>query len=125
MSTAQSTRVEHVGREIERRRKALGMDVAPFAREAGVSRTTLAAIEAGTVDPRDKSLAKILRALDQLEDEGGVAPRSEAIETIEFTVEGDFGVKVTVRGPIRDRGELEQSVANIIRSIREGRDDQN
>jgi transcriptional regulator with XRE-family HTH domain len=101
------------------------MDVAPFAREAGVSRTTLAAIEAGTVDPRDKSLAKILRALDQLEDEGGVAPRSEAIETIEFTVEGDFGVKVTVKGPIRDRGELEQSVANIIRSIREGRDDQN
>jgi hypothetical protein len=44
------------------------------------------------------------------------------LEQIEFVVEGDFGVKVTVKGPITDRAALEASVANIIRSIREGSD---
>jgi hypothetical protein len=48
-----------------------------------------------------------------------VAPTSEP-GIVEFTVEGDFGVKVVVRGPIANVEDLEQSVARIVSSIREG-----
>lgn len=123
--------VESAGEEIQRRRKRLGIDRQPFAHEAGVSATTLRKIEEGKVDPRDKSLAKIHAALDHLELEGSlgkgappppVSPTGEPlVETIEFVVEGDFGVKVTVRGPITNREDLQAAATEIIRSIRAGR----
>lgn len=120
--------------QVRERRERLGMNVTDLAREAGISRDTLGDFEAGTKGFHAATLGKVMRALDAAEleafgasgqDVPAPTPGGATYETIEFVVEGDFGVKVTVKGPIRDRGELEQSVANIIRSIREGRDDQN
>lgn len=108
---------------VTERREQLGLTKSKLAALAGVDRETLAKIEDGqTVMPA--KLAQVLAALDRREHEYGMdttaAPTEEpTVEQISFTVAGDFGVTVTVKGPIGDRLELEASVANIIRSIRE------
>lgn len=81
----------------------------------GVSRSAATAAEHGT---GARGTYERLEAW-LTEHEGGRHSAPD-LEQIEFTVEGDFGVKVTVKGPIADRAELEASVANIIRSIRQG-----
>lgn len=109
------------GAEIIRRREAVGLDQAALAREAGVGRTTLHNIEAGG-SPRATTRLKLMRALEAAEAESGVvlaASQTPEVEMIEFQVEGDFGVKVTVRGPVADHETLRADVAEIIRSIRE------
>ena len=109
--------------KVAERRELLGLSRAKLAALAGVDRETLAKIEAGQPTTAAK-LSQVLAALDRREHEYGMDPQAvvaepSTVEQIEFTVEGDFGVKVTVKGPIADRTELEASVANIIRSIRE------
>lgn len=111
------------GEEIRRRREAAGLDIAELAREAEVSRTTLHSIEAGG-GARGSSYGKVLRALEAAEAENGgvqvVPSETPDVEMIEFQVEGDFGVKVVVRGPISSHETLRADVAEIIRSIRKG-----
>jgi transcriptional regulator with XRE-family HTH domain len=99
------------------------MDKKDLAERAGIDRGRLAKLEAGDPAVRQTTIGAVESALDRIERETGIhdAPTNgRQIEQIEFVVEGDFGVKVTVKGPITDRAALESSVANIIRSIREG-----
>jgi len=120
LDRAQSGVVGNEGEQLRARRKALGMDVAPLAKELGVNRQTLSAIEEGQ-GYRQKTLSKILSGLDRLEAEAGIVkPATRPMEAgmIEFEVSGDFGVKVVVRGPVSDAQALEASVTRIIHNIR-------
>jgi hypothetical protein len=45
------------------------------------------------------------------------------VEQMEVVVEGDLGVRVTVKGPITDREAIVDSVVKIMRSIRESSPD--
>lgn len=111
------------GTRVRQRRERLGMDKQDLANEAGVNRNTVAAIERGDSFNRT-TLAKIERALDQLEQEAGInAPPPAAAEAssdlIEYDISGDFGVHVVVKGPVRDAELLQRQVLGIIREIRE------
>jgi transcriptional regulator with XRE-family HTH domain len=125
LKRAQSADVADEGNRIRERRLRLGVPKLELARLADVDRGTLANIEAGG-HYRRESFQSVSDALSRLEEEAGVdaqplqvAPTSEP-GIVEFTVEGDFGVKVVVRGPIANVEDLEQSVARIVSSIREG-----
>ena len=116
--------VSEEGDRVRARRERLGMSKSDLAAEAKVNRNTLAAIEAGESFNRT-TLAKIERALTVLEEEAGIdspeprrAPGGE--DLIEFRLSGNFGVDVVVKGPIRDRAELEAAVAHLIREMRGG-----
>jgi transcriptional regulator with XRE-family HTH domain len=120
LDSAQSGVMGNEGEQLRARREALGMDVAPLAKELGVNRQTLTAIENGQ-GYRQKTLSKILNGLDRLEAEAGITkPATRPMEAgmIEFEVSGDFGVKVVVRGPVTDAQALEASVTRIIHNIR-------
>lgn len=123
LSKADSGLVSDIGDQVRARRERLGMDKVDLAREAGVSRDTLAAIEAG-LGFRHSSLAKIYKALEDAEAEAGydakplpLALVAEVDDVMEFRVEGNFGVSVVVRGPVRDAAQLEESVARLIRKM--------
>ena len=113
--------VSEEGNRVRERRERLGMSKSDLAAEAKVNRNTLAAIEAGDSFNRT-TLAKIERALDALEEEAGIGspePRQVGGEDlIEFRLSGNFGVDVVVKGPIKDRAELESAVAHLIREMR-------
>lgn len=70
-----------------------------------------------------RKLGKVLRALEEAEEESGVQlVPSEApdTETIEFEVEGLTGIKVVrARGPRADREQLREDVIAIIRAVSE------
>lgn len=109
------------GKRIRDRRSALGMSQEDLAREAGVNRDTVGAIENG-LGFRRSSLTKIEEALSRIEKEAGMdAPAvsgAEGSDLIEFDVTGDFGVHVVVKGPVRDAELLQRQVIGIIREIR-------
>jgi hypothetical protein len=46
-------------------------------------------------------------------------PRDIGEDYVEFTVEGNFGVRAVVRGPVRDMPELQKAVAELLRDMRE------
>lgn len=109
------------GARVRARRERLGMDKKQLAEEAGVSRDTVAAIEEGQ-SFRRSSLTKIERALEAAEVESGLEPPAaegshQHGDLIEFRVEPDGSF--IVRGPVRDRDELVQSVAELIRRARQ------
>lgn len=127
LADSASVTIEGVSEQIRRRRERLGLSKAKLAALAGVDRETLTKVEDG-FEITAMKLRQILEALDAREYEytmEGKTPvaRSEPpedAETIEFTVAGDFGVKVTVKGPIERHELLRADVAEIIRSIRAG-----
>lgn len=116
-SGAMTTTGETTGEAIARRRKAIGYDLAPFAVEAGVSRETLSKVERGA-GARDKTLAKIMRALERLEAETGLdVPQAPAADgrIVTFEARGVFGVaEVSVAGPVENAEELAQKFADLI-----------
>jgi transcriptional regulator with XRE-family HTH domain len=126
LKRAQSADVADEGNRIRERRLRLGVPKLELARLADVDRGTLANIEAGG-HYRRESFLSVSDALSRLEEEAGIdaPPPLQVAATsepgiVEFTVEGDFGVRVVVRGPIANVEDLEQSVARIVTSIREG-----
>lgn len=120
--SARMTTGEEAARVAERRER-LGLSRSKLAALAGVDRETLAKVEGGQEVTAAK-LRQILAVLDERERDYGLGPETQpaeqatSLETIEFVVEGDFGVKVTVRGPITNREDLQAAAAEIIRSIR-------
>lgn len=110
------------GQRIRERRERLGLDKKGLAEQAGVNRNTLAAIEGGESFNRT-SLAKIERALEELEQEAGInAPPATASsgdqDLVEFRVEGVLGVQaVVVRGPVKDVRAFEGSIARILKQV--------
>jgi transcriptional regulator with XRE-family HTH domain len=100
---------------IRDRRERLGMTIKDLAEEAQVDRGRLSALEAGASSPRPSTIGAVLRALERLEREMGLAGTSaDDYDTVEFEVAGNFGVRVVVKGPVRDRAELEESVLRLI-----------
>lgn len=112
---------ENVGARIAERREHLGMSVKALAERAGVDRGVLARIEAGG-NARTTSVRLIERALDELEHEFGMDVPSVVAQPVgdaddglvEFTVEGHFGVRAIVKGPIRNIDALKSAVADLI-----------
>ena len=121
LSREQSGDVSDDGERVKARRERLGMDKIDLAKEAGVSRDTLAAIEAGE-GFRRSSLTKIEKALDRLEEEVGIdAPPPRTTEEapgrfVEFTVNGLYGAEsVVLKGPVEDREALLEMVERLMR----------
>lgn len=117
--TPMSTRDNaEAGRNVQERRLRLAMTVKDLAARAGVDRGRVAALEAGDPGVRQTTIRAIEAALTEVEQLTGVNAE-DGLETIEFTIEGGAGVKVTVKGPVADREALRQDVSEIIRAMRE------
>lgn len=108
------------GGRIAERREQLGMSVKALAERAGIDRGVLTRIEKGQ-GARTTSVRLVERALDDLEHEMGVdlpsvvRPVGDPEEgLVEFTVEGHFGVRAVVKGPIRDIDKLQEAVSHLI-----------
>ena len=104
------------GASIAARRKGLGLSVKALAERAGVDRGRLAAIEDGAA-ARSSTIGAIEAALDRLEGEMS-GPYDDAGTTVTFRLAGNFGVDVTVQGPVANLTELEESVSRLIRDMR-------
>lgn len=120
---AESTLVTNQrGADIQRRLTALNLSDRDFERRTGVERKTLRrAIDEGD-RTRESTWRSIETALDRLEarfrGEPTVAPEPAETDLVSFELSGDFGVHVVVKGPVRDRVALEESVARLIREMR-------
>lgn len=111
---------EERGARIKARREAHGIRyITEFAERTGVSREAVTKAEAGQAS--EGTYQRLEAWLDAFDHEVGEDDPSPGVEQIEFVVEGDFGVKVTVRGPITSREDLQAAATEIIRSIRETR----
>lgn len=111
---------ERSGEEIKARRVALGMTVSALAREAKVDRTHLSEFEEGKRHPRDNWIGAVDSALSRIEEETGMdvpSRRDNDDDLVEFTIEGNFGVRAVVKGPVRDMAELKAAVADLIREM--------
>lgn len=108
------------GAVIRDRRMKLGLSVKALAGLAGVDRGRLAAIEDGA-QARSGTYGAIHAALDKLEAEmSGPYDPPAAIpdpsgRTVTFHVEGNFGIKATVQGPVENIEELRLQVQELIR----------
>lgn len=118
LDTEQSPLVMSDGAEVKRRRKRIGMTVEDLAAEADVSRDTLSDYEKGVRKPHPSTVRKVREALERIEHETGLDAPGRSGDIIEFEVSGDYGVRVVVRGPIRDADELQRSVAALVQQIR-------
>ena len=85
-------------------------------RESGVNRATIAAVESGDKNVRPASVKAISAALDRVETETS-GPYDDEPKTVTFRLQGNFGVDVTLQGPVDNLDELEASVARLIRSM--------
>ena len=102
------------GQAIKRRREAMGMSVAEMAERAGIDWETVSRAEEDA--SRGTTYAKLEKVLDDLEEEIG-GPPDQPDHTVEFLLEGNFGVRVRVKGPVADLPELERSVGRLIKQM--------
>lgn len=112
------------GAEIERRLADLGISDREFYAKTGIDRKTLNRAIKGVPGTRPSTYIAITAALDRLERmvHGEPAERPDA-DYVEFTVEGNFGVRAVVKGPVKDMDELQRAVARLVREMRqEGND---
>jgi len=93
------------------------MSLRQFSQHTGIARNTLSNVEDGAA--RRSSIRAVRAALERLEHEMGFdlpdaddAPND--LDLVEFQVAGNFGVRVVVKGPVRDRRELEETVMRLI-----------
>lgn len=112
------------GAEIQRRLDALGITDREFYAKTGIDRKTLRRAVAGEESTRPSTYIAIHAALDKLEAmvTGGDVSTPGA-DYVEFTVEGNFGVRAVVRGPVKDMAELQAAVSRLVREMRTAQDD--
>ena len=111
------------GAAIQRRLEALGISDRDWMQQTGIDiKTVHRAIreEPGT---RPSSYLAIESALATIEDRMAGKPTAAPADDpdaglVEFRLSGNFGVDVVVKGPIRDREALEESVARLLREMR-------
>lgn len=110
------------GDAIQQRLDSLGISDREFQEQTGIDRKTLRRAVAGQERVRVSTLAAIEAALDKIERSVRPAVRSlpaaEEEGYVEFTVEGNFGVRAIVKGPIKDMDELQSAVARLLREMR-------
>ena len=110
------------GQRIQARLDALGMTARQFQERTGISRDTLRKAVAGEASVRPNTYDLIESKLDQFERQAegfeGLKGQRPEDDLIEFELSGNFGVRVVVKGPIRDQAALEESVARLIREMR-------
>lgn len=110
------------GQRIQERLDALRMTARQFHELTGISRDTLRKAIAGEPSVRSNTYEQIENKLDgfekQAEGFGGLKSQDPEDDLISFELSGNFGVRVVVKGPIRDQEALEASVARLIREMR-------
>lgn len=111
------------GAAIDERLKALGVSDREFEDQTGINRKTLRRAAANDEKVRASTYAAIEAALDKLERRASPdlgQPRSigdAGDDLVEFTIEGNFGVRAVVKGPIRDMEALQAAVAKLVRDM--------
>ncbi len=115
------------GREIARRRKALTPSQTEAAKAMGMDRSTLKGVEDGAPTARETSFTAAEAWLDRMEVATEKTEYEETLEAaasggdlIEFQMTGDPGMTFTVKGPVADRAELEESFLRIVERLRGG-----
>ena len=110
------------GQRIQQRLDALRMTARQFHEQTGISRDTLRKAIAGDPSVRANTYEQIETKLDGFEKQAegfeGLKGRKPEDDLIEFELSGNFGVRVVVKGPLRDQAALEESVARLIREMR-------
>lgn len=121
--TSGDDETEGRGQEIERRLDELGISDREFYAKTGIDRKTLKRAIAEEPGTRPSTYIAIIAALDRLERmvRGEPAAQPEA-DYVEFTVEGNFGVRAVVKGPVKDMEELQRAVARLVREMRDDDD---
>lgn len=109
------------GHAIKQRREGLGIfthrEFERATERVGVKvpRASIANAEAGSASER--ILSTLEAALDRLEEETGQNDEPDP-KHVTFRISGNFGVDVTVDGPITDIERLEESVAKLLREMK-------
>jgi hypothetical protein len=110
------------GQRIQARLDALRISDREFQQTTGIDRKTLRRAVAGETHVRENTYRTIEDWIDRLERQSqgfeGLKAKDPADDLIEFELSGNFGVRVVVKGPIRDQEALEASVARLIREMR-------
>jgi hypothetical protein len=113
-----------------RRRKALGFYTRnAFVSASGLGRDAVKSAELGTA--RGDTYERIEAWLDAAEAERGIkppAPREPQDADSEsglvtFQLRGNFGVDVTVKGPVANLDELEEHVERLLARMERGQDE--
>jgi len=117
--------------KIRERLDALGISDREFEATTGVDRKALRRAASGEPVRRSTYVA-IETWLDRIEHEVGMdaPPLPEGARQIgdpadglvEFTVEGNFGVRAVVKGPIRDLDALQKAVSKLIAGMQAEQD---
>jgi transcriptional regulator with XRE-family HTH domain len=93
------------------------MFVKDLADLAHVDRGQLAKWEKGEVTVRDATALAVERALDRFEEEVSGPYDDTESNVVTFRLKGNFGVDVTLAGPVDNLPELEASVTRLLRSM--------
>lgn len=109
-----------LGKRVEATRVERGWSREEAARRAGISAITWKRVEDG-LKVHDSKLAAVLRVVD-VDDDATVVALPNGVrrvgdpdsDFVEFVVEGTFGVRAVVKGPIRDIDELQRAVSGLI-----------
>lgn len=117
------------GEDYKRRRNDLGLSRSELAKRAGVDRSRVQMLEEDDPRLRSNTVGAIDRALGDLEREMGMDMPSQvkpigdpADDMMEVVVEGNFGVRAVVKGPVRDKEALQEFVRNLIADMGNGGD---
>lgn len=103
------------GQAIKERRLRRGLkSVRAFAEASGVSRDAVTAAEEGTASTG--TYERLEAWLDAFDEETG-NDEPEPGGKVSFSVKGNFGVAVTVEGPVENLDELEEVVARLIERV--------
>jgi hypothetical protein len=93
----------------------------------GMDRGTLKDVEEGAATAREASFILAETWLDRMEEETSISEHEETVEAaasgadlIEFQMTGDPGMTFTVKGPVADRAEMEESFLRIVERLRGG-----
>lgn len=108
---------ESRGAAIQRRLDELGLSDREWHRETGIDRKTLNRAIADEPSVRSSTYGAIESALDKIERRirgGDIKPEGDLVT---FKLSGNFGVEVTVQGPVANVEELEAAVERLIRKM--------
>lgn len=110
---------ESRGAAIERRLGELGVGFREFEAKTGINRKTLGRAIHNDPTVRENTYKLIEDWIDTTEAANrGLMDQGVGADIVEFRLSGNFGVDVVVKGPIRDKLALEESVARLLREMR-------